>query len=139
MEKVDERIKRSVAWSTVAQVLSTLRLTMVSIFPPLPRSLARFWDHRIDQHQQCNSHLFAHERRSEAGQRLCDEDDAFCIPIANRADDGGSILRKTGPIICRRQFDRDSLMTVLLQLWRDQVPVPRASTRARNKDKGEAL
>jgi hypothetical protein len=70
---------------------------------------------------------------------LRDQGYSFWIPIANRADGSGSILRKTGPIIGRRQFDRDSFMTALLQLRRDQVPVACASASARNKDKSKVL
>src|SRR5262249_4329339 len=58
--------------------------------------------------------------------------------LVDRADDGSSVLRKAGPVIRSRQCDRDGLMPVLLQLRRDQVPVPCASARARNEDKREA-
>src|SRR5690349_24253277 len=36
-----------------------------------------------------SSDLFAHEGQREAGQRLRDQNQAFWIPIANRADDSG--------------------------------------------------
>ena len=132
MEKVDEWIERSVGPTTVAHVLLAFRLTMASISPPLTRRLAGLRDHRIHQRQHCDWRLFAHERQRESGQRLSDENHAFWIPIADRADDGSSVLRKTGPVIRRRQFYRDSLMTALLQLRRDQVPVPCAPAGARN-------
>src|SRR5215510_3046622 len=139
MEKVDERIERSVGPATVAHILLALRLSMASTSPPLTWSLAGLRDHRIDQHQHCDLDLFARERQREAGQRLRNEDHAFWISIADCADDGSSVLRKTGPVIRRRQFDRDSLMTALVQLRRNQVPVPCASARARNQDKRETL
>src|SRR5262245_54282110 len=88
MEKVDARLERSIGPATVAHVLSALRLTMASIFPPLTRGLAGLRDHRIDQHQHGDSRLCTHERHREAGQRLRDQDHALWIPIANRADDG---------------------------------------------------
>src|SRR5262245_59707076 len=97
---------------------------MASIPRPLTGSLAGRWDHRIEQQQQCDSHLFANERRDEASQRLRDENDAFWIPITDRLDDGGSIFRKAGMVIRRRQFNRDNLMAVHLQLRRYQMPVP---------------
>src|SRR5262245_1638564 len=133
MEEVDQWIERSVGPTTVAYVLLAFRFTMASISPPLTRSFAGLRDHRIHQHTNCDPHLFAHERQREGRQRLRDEDHASGIPSADRADHGGSVLRKTGPGIRRRQFDRDSLMTALLQLRRDQVPVPCASARAGNE------
>ena len=84
-------------------------------------------------------HLLAHERRREAAERLRDEGHALRIPIADRVDDRGGVLWKSGPGIRRRKFDRDSLVTELLQLRREQVPVPGVSARAGNEDEAEAL
>src|SRR5262245_62162272 len=114
MEKVNEGIEPSVGPAPVTHVLLALRLTMAGITPPLTRSLAGFWDHRIHKHQHSDSHIVTPERQREAGHRLRHEDHAFWIPIADRANNGCSVLWKTGPIIRRRQLDRDSLMTVLL-------------------------
>src|SRR5262245_4198371 len=70
MEKVDERIKWSVGPAAVTQVLLALRLAMASTPPPLTWRLAGLRDHRIDQYQQCDFHLLAHQRHREACQRL---------------------------------------------------------------------
>src|SRR5262245_354042 len=44
MEKVDERIERSVGRATVVHVLLSLRFIMTSISPPFTGSLSGFWD-----------------------------------------------------------------------------------------------
>src|SRR5215471_6548148 len=139
VEKVYERIERSVSSATIAHILLALRLSMASIPPPLTGSFAGLRDHRIDQHQHCDLDLLAHERQRKAGQRLRNQDHAFWISIADRADDRSSVLWKTRAVIRRWQIDWDRLMIALLQLRCNQVPVPCASARARNKDKREAL
>jgi hypothetical protein len=70
---------------------------------------------------------------------LRNQDYVLRISLADRMDDGGRVLRKTRAIIRRGQFHRDSLMSVALQLRRDEMPVPCAATRARNQDEGDAV
>src|SRR5262245_2572085 len=91
VEEVDQRVKSSVRRTTVAHVLIALRVGLIGRAPPLARGLVRFRDHGIDEHEQCDVQLLAHEWRDEASQRLCHQDDALWIAIANRADDGVSV------------------------------------------------
>src|SRR4029453_16558937 len=63
VEKVDERVERSVGATTVAHVLSAFRVPMASICPPLTRSFAGLRDHRIDQHEHRHPYFFAHQRQ----------------------------------------------------------------------------
>src|SRR5215510_2190992 len=102
VKKVDKRIERSVGHATVAYILLALRLSMASIPPPLTGSLAGLRDHRIDQYKHCDADLSAYERQCEASQRLRDEDHRGLDSIGDRADDGSSVLLKTGPVVRRR-------------------------------------
>jgi hypothetical protein len=50
------------------------RLWLSGVGPPLAPRLARPRDHRVEQYQQLDLDPLAHERRTEAGERLADED-----------------------------------------------------------------
>src|SRR5262245_14796185 len=112
---------------------------MACVAPPLTGCLPRLWNHRIHQYKQRDWHSCAYQRRCKPAQRLRDYADALWSPVSNCPNDGGSILRETGASIGRRQINRDNVIAALLQLRRDQVPVPCISARTGNENKSEAV
>src|SRR5262245_54700356 len=139
MKEVDERIKWGVGRPAVALILTALRRVIPGVRPPLAGSLARFRDHGIEQHQHGDRHAPAHERRSEACQRLRDQNHVPGIPIADRADDSLSILGQASGVVCRGKGDRVRLVPTMPKLWRNQMPVPCTAASAGNEDEGASL
>jgi hypothetical protein len=137
MKEVNEGIKWRVDLTAVTPVPLPLCLAMTGIGPPLARSLAGLRDHRIDEYEQCDRHPFANERSDEACQRLRNKDNALRLTPADGADHGGRILRQAGGVVSRRKRDRDRLIAALLELRRNQVPVPCAATGSRYEDEGD--
>ena len=124
--------------AAVTPVLPALRLAVASVPPPRAGSFAWVGDHGVDEHKQCDGDLLADEGRGEAAQGLGNDHHAPWLAIAYCLNNGGCVLRQTGLVVVGRERDRDGLVPVLLELRRNEVPVPRAAACARYENEAQA-
>src|SRR5215831_8502629 len=125
VKELDQRIERTIA---------RVRFGVAGVPPPLARGFSGSRDHRIEEHKETNRNLLADERRDETGERLRDEYQAARIPCADRADHGRRVLGQPCLVVGGRERDRDGVVSALLELADEEVPVPGAAARAGHQD-----
>jgi hypothetical protein len=133
--KVVQEVRGEIKARAVTAALSRgdPRVLPSGVRPPLPRRLARQGDHAVDEDQHPYPRLRADERRSEAAERLRDEDR---LARPDRLEHALGVDRQSGLRVVAGQVDGDRLVLRLLEQRHDTMPVPRNTTSAGNESEG---
>jgi hypothetical protein len=85
-------------------------------------------NHPGDEDEQVRRPAGTHERRSEAAERVADDDQVRAI--SDGLDDRVRVIPPAGGFVLRREVDRNRVVTALFELTRDEMPVPGAAATA---------
>ncbi len=137
MKELDERIEWSVGRRPSRSILRALRLVVAGTRRRLAGNFAGLWHHCIDDTtyatRTCSHTRGAVKPASDCATRITRPR----LTTADCTDDRRRILGEPSGVICRRERDGDSLVTALLELRRNQVPIPCTAAGTGYEDEGE--